>query len=146
MDIVRDLAVIDRLCLREFPEAYGRTDVGAGGPGYLIAELRTSGDFYEDDGSDGEETAAQFEAERDALGLLLAERWGETHAFGLGGVFLRSQEGENIPEPWATLAAHVPDVQAWHTDSGRWVALGVSHWGAELPLQLLAVVTETEPP
>ncbi|MEU1402935.1 hypothetical protein ABZ471_11330 [Streptomyces sp. NPDC005728] len=146
MDIANHLAVIDRLCAREFPAAHDRTDVGTGGPGYLMAELQTSGDFYEDDGTEREETEALYEADRDALGERLAERWGPADVFGLAGVFLRSVAGEELAEPWGTLASHVPDVHLWRAESGRWVALGVSQWDGELPFQLLAVVTETGPP
>lgn len=145
MDIANCLAVIDQLCAREFPAEHGRTDVGTGGPGYLTAALETSGDFHEDDGTEREETEAQFEADRDALGERLAERWGPADAFGLAGVFLRTLAGEEIPEPWGTLASHVPDVQVWRAED-RWIALGVSQWDGELPFRLLAVVTSTDPP
>ncbi|GHI09385.1 hypothetical protein AQI88_31955 [Streptomyces cellostaticus] len=146
MDIANHLAVIDRLCAREFPAEHGRTDVGTGGPGYLIAELQTSGDFYEDDGTEREETQAQYEADRDALGERLAERWGPADRISLYSAFRQSMEGEEPAEPWGTLASHVPDVQLWRTESGRWAALGVSQWDGELPFQLLAVITETDPP
>ncbi|MFE0512733.1 hypothetical protein [Streptomyces sp. NPDC058964] len=146
MDIANCLAVIERLCAREFPVADGRTDVGTGGPGYLIAELQTSGDFYEDDGAEREQTEAQYEADRDALAERLADRWGPADVFSLEGAFRRGLEGEEPTEPWATLASHVPDVHLWRAEPGRWVALGVSQWDTELPFQLLAVVTETDPP
>jgi hypothetical protein len=146
MDIANCLAVIDRLCAREFPVAHGRTDSGTGGPGYLIAELQTSGDFYEDGGAGREETEEQYEADRDALGERLAERWGPADAFSLFAVFQRGMEGEEMDEPWGTLAAHVPDVHLWRAENGRWIALGISQWDDELPFQLLAVVTETDPP
>lgn len=147
MDIAQWLTVIDRLCAREFPAEHGRTDVGTGGPGYFIAELRTSGDFYEDGGGERDETEAQFEAERDGLGRRLAERWGPADEFSLYSLFERTTEGEeDVPEPWASLSAHVPDVHLWTAaETGRLVALGVSQWDRELPFQLLAVVTETPP-
>ncbi|MEU1706785.1 hypothetical protein ABZ478_15435 [Streptomyces sp. NPDC005706] len=146
MDIANCLALIERLCGREFPPEHGRTDVGTGGPGYLIAAIQTSGDFHEDDGTERETVEAQYEADRDALGERLAERWGPADVFGLAGVLLRSAEGEEAAEPWGTLAAHVPDLHLWRAESGRWVALGVSRWDGEPPFQLLAVVTETDPP
>ncbi|KOV57095.1 hypothetical protein [Streptomyces sp. MMG1121] len=146
MDITNHLAVIDLLCDREFPAEHGRTDDGTGGPGYLIAELQTSGDFYDDGGSEREETEAQYEADRDALGERLAERWGPADAFSLSSAFERTMTEEDIDEPWATLASHVPDVHLWKAPTGRWVALGVSQWDDELPFQLLAVVTTVDPP
>ncbi|MEU7565260.1 hypothetical protein [Streptomyces fradiae] len=138
------LATIDLLRARPFPRQRGRFDVGEAGPGYHIAELATSEDFSEDPDR-WEEVADQYEAERDALGVLLAERWGEPHVFSLWSVFERGAGGEELPEPWGTLSAHVPDVHLWRAD-GRWTALGVSQWDRELPFQLLAVVTETDPP
>lgn len=147
MDIARCLATIDLLCARDFPSEHGRTDVGTGGPGYLVAELRTSGDFWEDDGTEREGTEEQYEADRDGLTERLTDRWGPPHHISLASALERSMDGEDIPEPWASLSAHVPDVHLWQSpDSARWIALGVSQWGEELPFQLLAVVTETDPP
>ncbi|MEW2292437.1 hypothetical protein ABZ719_06965 [Streptomyces sp. NPDC006743] len=147
MDIAKALAVIDGLCAAAFPAEPVRTDVGAAGPGYLMAELETSDDFWEDDGSRWEETADQFACDRDGLGERLTERWGSPQAFSLYSVFERATRGEETAEPWASLSGHVPDVQVWRASgSGRWIALGVSQWDKELPFQLLAVVTSTDPP
>jgi len=33
----------------------------------------------------------------------------------------------------------------WRVDA-RWIGLGVARWGEEPPFQLLAVVTEVDPP
>ncbi|MFF5018250.1 hypothetical protein [Streptomyces sp. NPDC001165] len=147
MDIAKCLTLIDLLCAREFPTAYGRTEHGESGPGYHLVALQTSGEFWEDDGTEREETAAQYEADRDGLVERLTDRWGPPQHFSLRSVFGRTTEGEDIPEPWAGLSGHVPDVHLWEADgTGRWVALGVSQWGRELPFQLLGVVTETDPP
>jgi hypothetical protein len=147
MDIANHLAVIDRLCVRDFPAERGRTDAGTGGPGYLIAELQSSGDFSEDDGTGRAEAEVQYEADRDALAERLTERWGPPRWFSLYSVLERTIEGENRVEPWAGLSGHVPDVQLWRVpEASRWVALGVSRWGDQLPFQLLAVITDTDPP
>jgi hypothetical protein len=141
------LATIVRLCSEAFPAEHGRSDVGTGGPGYHIAELVTSEDFWEDDGTAREETEAQYEADRDGLSELLTRRWGRPQVFTLSSVFDRSMDGEDIPEPWGILSSHVPDVHLWKADGhDRWVALGISQWDKELPFQLLAVVTEIAPP
>ncbi|MFD7614176.1 hypothetical protein [Streptomyces sp. NPDC059828] len=143
--LARHLATIDLLRSRPFPVASGRSDVGESGPGFHTAELSTSEGFW-DDRSRMEIVAAQFEAEREALALLLSERWGEPQVFGLYSLFVRSvEDGEEIPEPWQVLGNSVPDVHLWRVD-GLWVALGISKWDTELPYQLLAVVTETDPP
>jgi len=147
MNIRHWLTTIDLLCTRDFPAEQGRTDVGSGGPGYHIAELQTSGDFWEDDGTEREETKTQFEFDRDGLGERLIERWGAPDVISLAGTFERAGDGEDIPEPWASLSSHVPDVQLWTPpDENRRIALGISQWDKELPFQLLAVVTETDPP
>lgn len=144
MTTARYLATIDLLRSRPFPGQRGRSEVGDSGPGYHIAELATSEDFWEDR-SRLEAVAEQYEAERDALSALLAARWGEPQMFSLWSVFRRSADGEDIPEPWDSLSSHVPDLHLWRVD-GCWIALGVSQWDRELPFQLLAVVTEADPP
>jgi hypothetical protein len=147
MNITHSLATIGLLCTRDFPAEHGRTDVGTGGPGYHIAELQTSGDFWEDDGTEREGTETQYEIDREVLGERLIERWSTPQVISLESAFERSQDGEDIPEPWASLSAHVPDVHLWKSpETGRWIALGVSQWDKELPFQLLAVVTEMDPP
>jgi hypothetical protein len=147
MNIAKCLTVIDLLCAREFPTEYSRTDHGESGPGFHIAALQTSGDFWDDDGTEREEAAAQYEADRDGLAERLTGRWGPPQHFSLRSVFERTTEGESMDEPWAGLSEHVPDVQLWQAPvSGRWVALGVSHGYKELPFQLLGIVTETDPP
>ncbi|MFH8222203.1 hypothetical protein ACH4C2_29315 [Streptomyces sp. NPDC018057] len=147
MDIAKALAVIDRLCSGEFPAEPGRTDAGAAGPGFLTAELETSDDFWEDDGTRREETAEQFACELDGLGERLTERWGAPQEFSLYSVFERTVRGEEPGEPWASLSGHVPDVRLWRSpETGRWIALGVSQWDRELPFQLLTVVTDRDPP
>ncbi|MFG2503159.1 hypothetical protein ACGFSB_33740 [Streptomyces sp. NPDC048441] len=163
MSTAEHLAAIDLLCSREFPAEHSRSRSGVGGPGYHIAELLTSDEFWEDDGTEWEATAEQYEAERDGLTVLLAERWGAPQIFSLASLFERTLSGsegddndgddnegddgagEDIPEPWGSLSSSVPDLHLWRVD-GRWIALGVSQWDKELPFQLLAVVTEIDPP
>ncbi|MFI2205270.1 hypothetical protein ACH47Z_31720 [Streptomyces sp. NPDC020192] len=147
MDIAKCLTVIESLCAREFPTAHGSTERGESGPGFHIAALRTSGDFWDGDAADREDAAAQYEADRDGLTELLTGRWGPPQCFSLRGVFLRTLEGEEIDEPWAGLSEHVPDVHLWQAPvPGRWFALGVSQGYEELPFQLLGIVTEIDPP
>lgn len=145
MTTARHLATIDLLRSRPFPGQRGRSDAGDSGPGYHVAELSTSEDFWEDDGTRRELVEEQYEAERDALAVVLGARWGEPHIFSLWSLQERGMEGEEIPEPWSVLAASVPDVHLWRAEE-RWIALGVSQWDKELPFQLLAVVTEVDPP
>ncbi|MGW7610699.1 hypothetical protein ACWGKW_26150 [Streptomyces sp. NPDC054766] len=147
MTIAQHLAVIDRLCSEDFPSEHSRSDVGSGGPGYRMAELATSEDFWEADGAAREETEEQYEADRDGLSGLLTRRWGHPDVLSLSSVLDRVTDGEDIPEPWGVLSSHVPDVYLWKpAGHDRWLALGISQWDRELPFQLLAVITETDPP
>ncbi|MGW0536772.1 hypothetical protein [Streptomyces sp. NPDC003032] len=157
MSTAQHLAAIDLLRSREFPAEHGRSECGSEGPGYHIAELLTSDTFWEDDGTRWHITEEQYEAERDGLTVLLADRWGPPQRFSLASLFERTMdaelgtdgqggtEAEEIPEPWAQLSSSVPDLHLWRVD-GRWIALGVAQWDKELPFQLLAVVTEIDPP
>ncbi|MFI2454627.1 hypothetical protein [Streptomyces sp. NPDC019539] len=144
MTIARHLATIDLLRSRPFPAQPVRSDVGTSAPGYHTAELSTSEEFR-DDRSRREVTEEQYDAEREALAAVLSARWGLPQVFSLSSVLARSVEEEPIPEPWGLLSASVPDVHVWHVE-GQWVVLGVSQWDTELPYQLLAVVTEVDPP
>ncbi|MFD4583660.1 hypothetical protein [Streptomyces sp. NPDC058434] len=144
MTIARHLATIDLLRSRPFPTQPVRSDVGTSAPGYHTAELSTSEEFR-DDRSQREVTEEQYDAEREALAAVLSARWGLPQVFSLRSVLARSVEEEHIPEPWGLLSASVPDVHVWHVE-GQWVVLGVSQWDTELPYQLLAVVTEVDPP
>ncbi|MBT2442422.1 hypothetical protein J7E93_20370 [Streptomyces sp. ISL-36] len=145
MTTAHHLAAIDLLRSRAFPAAPGRTELGDSGPGFHIAELATSEEFWEDDGTRRSEVGDQYEAERDALSVLLAERWGPPQIMGLWPLLERGMEGEDIPQPWSGLSCHTPDLHLWRVE-GRWTALGVSNWDKELPFQLLAVVTTVDPP
>ncbi|AWK09298.1 hypothetical protein SSP531S_06080 [Streptomyces spongiicola] len=144
MTSARHLATIELLRSRPFPVRPGRSAVGSSAPGYHTAELSTSEEFW-DDPSHLEAVGEQFAAEREALAAVLSTRWGPPQVFSLGSMLAASVAGERIPEPWALLSASVPDVHLWRA-GGRWLVLGVSKWAAELPYQLLAVVTEVDPP
>ncbi|WP_418955806.1 hypothetical protein [Streptomyces tritici] len=145
MTLAGHLATIDRLRLDPFPEAPVRSGPCDSGPGFHVAELITSEDFWDDDGSRRELAEEQWEAEREALAQLLAGRWGEPQVFGLGSLLTRGFQGEHIPDPWDRLCNAVPDVHLWRVD-GRWIVLGVAYGDKEMPLQLLAAVTTVDPP
>ncbi|MFJ8133137.1 hypothetical protein [Streptomyces hydrogenans] len=57
----------------------------------------------------------------------------------------RGMAGEELPELWADLGGHVPDLMLWWVDA-RSIGLGIARWGEEPPFQLLAVVTGVDPP
>ncbi|MGW0820596.1 hypothetical protein [Streptomyces sp. NPDC002845] len=147
MDIARYLATIDLLCARAFPSAHGRTDIGASGPGYFIAELETSHGLLTGDGSQREETARDFHAYREGLAQRLNDRWAEQPLWGQLTLRVRMGRGEKIPEPWATLSLRTDALHVWQVDgTGRWVAVGVADRDEADEIRLLAAVAETGPP
>ncbi|MCT7355066.1 hypothetical protein N4P33_23355 [Streptomyces sp. 15-116A] len=146
MDIAQHIALIDELCFRPFPAEHGPSDVGFSGPGHHVAVLRADHGPDDGDPADWAVTVDQYEKERDALHELLAARWGETDPWNLRTVLLRT-EAEEIPEPWARLAASAQWAYLWEVrGTGRWVALAVADRDPAGAVRLLAVVTETAPP
>lgn len=146
MTNARHLAAIDLLRERDFPAQRGSSGGVTSGPGYHLAELSTSEDFWEDgDGTRRTTVGDQYEAECESLALLLSTRWGEAQVFSLWSVMVRGMEGETIPEPWDEMSNSVPYVHVWRAE-GRWIAIGVSQWDRELPFQLLAAITDVDPP
>lgn len=115
------------------------------GPGFHLAELSTSEGFWEDDGTAKLTAEDQYAAECGALSMLLSQRWGEPQVFSLCGLLMRSAQGEKAAEPWQGLSGSVPYVELWQA-GGRWIAVGVSQQGPELPFQLIAAVTVNDPP
>ncbi|MGI5373744.1 hypothetical protein ACQEV2_05700 [Streptomyces sp. CA-251387] len=142
MNIARHLALIDELCFRPFPAEHGPSDVGDGGPGHHVVVLERS----QGDCGARAATVEQYEKYRDALYELLALRWGETDPYNLQSVLLRTAR-EEIPEPWASLSARARVAHLWEAQgTGRWVAVAVADQDEADDVQLLAVVTEIDPP
>ncbi|SCK51808.1 hypothetical protein H181DRAFT_04708 [Streptomyces sp. WMMB 714] len=139
------LATIDLLRARPFPARRRRSARVTSGPGYHVAELVTSEEFWEDDGTARIEALEECEAERGALSAVLAERWGEPQEMSLWSTLVRSGEGAPAPQPWLELSAVAACLELWRVD-GRWIALGVCQQSAELPFQLVAAVTVNDPP
>ncbi|MFF9092688.1 hypothetical protein ACF1AX_06200 [Streptomyces sp. NPDC014802] len=148
MDSAQHLAVIDQLCSRAFPGQRGPTDVGTAGPGWFIAELATSHGLREGDPGEREPAAADFHALKDAVARALDRRRGaHQRPWGTQGLRLRAGWGEEIPEPWGTVSVRVEELELWDPDdTGRWIALGVADRDAHDEIQLLAVVTDIDPP
>ena len=139
MDIAEQLATIDLLWTEPFPDDHGRSAVGWGGPGYVMAELAERG-------GERDLAEARADADRDGLSALLTGRWGEPYRLSLWSVNTRALEhGEEIPEPWGWLSACAQDLHLWSVGE-RWVALAVSRQGDDQPYQLLAVITDVAPP
>ncbi|WP_067271334.1 hypothetical protein [Streptomyces jeddahensis] len=146
MSTAQHLDTVLLLCSREFPAEHGRWDGGFCGPGYHMAELAVSDGFGDGDCSQVLEAREQYEAECAALSERLTKRWGPAQPVSLYSLLHRSLgHGEEIPEPWHMLSTRVQDAELWRTGE-RWVVLGGSPWSEESPFQLLAAVTDVDPP
>ncbi|MER7895212.1 hypothetical protein ABTX62_03495 [Streptomyces sp. NPDC096046] len=143
MNIARHIALIDELCCRPFPAEHGPSDVGVSGPGHHIAVLEAATDG---DPAARAMTIDQYEKDRDAVYELLASRWGDTAPYNLQTVLLRTA-GEEIPRPWAELSARASVAHLWEVEgTGRWVAVAVADRDPSREVQLLALITQTDPP
>jgi hypothetical protein len=137
------LAVIDGLCVLPFPAHEVRPE-GAdrwGGPGYHLALLRESRDFWEDRGEDVVEAAErEIEADLDTLSAVLTDRWGEPETVDLLPFLgLDSPDpGFSAPEPLAYLAGVAGSMRVWRPTAVRWIALAIGQADPEWPIQLLA--------
>ncbi|MCX5264395.1 hypothetical protein [Streptomyces sp. NBC_00199] len=116
------------------------------GPGGRTAALATSHGLVAADAAVRLAEAERFRAEREILAGRLTRRWGVPYHVGLQTVRLRTG-AEEMPEPWAGLSLRVGDVYLWRIEAeGRWAALGVADLDPDDEIQLLLVVTETDPP
>lgn len=146
------LSVIDRLVALPFsrteqkPGADGRW----GGPGYHLAVLQESQDFWQDRGEEIVEAAEQeIEAELTRLSGVLTGRWGEPEAVELWPYLgLDSPDPDFVaPEPLGFLSGVAGDMRVWRLrSSDRWVALAVGQADREWPFHLLAAVGEASTP
>ncbi|MET7479845.1 hypothetical protein ABZT17_36555 [Streptomyces sp. NPDC005648] len=136
MDIAQHIALLDELCLRPFPAEHG----------HHLAVLESSHGLRGGDCAERAVTAEQYRKVRDAIFERVAPRWGETDPWNLQTVLLRT-EREEIPEPWASLSARADTAHLWEiVGTGRWVAVAVADRDRTDEVQLVAVVTETDPP
>lgn len=116
------------------------------GPGHGTTALVTSHGLAVGDTDVRRAEAERFHDEKEHLAGELTVRWGDPHHVGLQTVRLRTG-AEEIPEPWAGLSLRVGDMYLWRAaEHGRWVALGVADLDPYDEIQLLLVVTETDPP
>ncbi|MGW0699963.1 hypothetical protein ACWD0A_11670 [Streptomyces sp. NPDC002867] len=144
MTTAQHLAAIDLLRGRAFPAVRGRSELGDSGPGYHLARLPPAGADGQECGVRQEEAAEQCRAECEALADALSTRWGQPQRVSLWSVSVRSIAGEEVPDPWEELGQVADDLHLWRVD-GHWIAVGVAR-ADEHRWELLAVVTETDPP
>jgi hypothetical protein len=136
MHTARHIALIDELCSRPFPAEHGR---------FHVVELEGSHGLRGGDPAERSVTVEQYEKYRDAIYEHLAPRWGYTDPWNLNTLLLRT-EREQIPEPWASLSERARVAYLWEAEgTGRWVAVAVADRDPTDEVQLVAVVTETDP-
>ncbi|MEV0173836.1 hypothetical protein AB0I00_22285 [Streptomyces sp. NPDC050803] len=127
MDIASDLALIDRLCARDFSEAQRHFLVRLG-----PVEWEDPDDCY---------------AYELAVADRLTARWGEAARRGTVTWAERIARGEEIPEPWAMLSALAYELRVWQAgETGRTVTLAVADRDADEQAQLVVGVTDLDPP
>jgi hypothetical protein len=137
MDIVRDLAVLDLLCVRDFPAVHGSTEAGSGGPGYFMVCL----------GPGTWPSPQDLHAYETAVAERLDERLGGQARTETVALRERLTRGERLSEPWASLGVLADDLRTWPAgETGRWITLAVSDRDVPDRARLLAAVTDTEPP
>ncbi|WP_413802688.1 hypothetical protein [Streptomyces iranensis] len=135
------VSTIDQLRARDFPAQRTADGWVESGPGFHVADLRVSEDFWDADLTRVEEVLEEFEAELSVLAQVLTLRWGAPDVLDLTDSLERSAMGEPVPPPLDTLCGYVPELRVWRVDS-RWVGLGVGQGDRELPFQLLVAIGE----
>ncbi|WP_330334516.1 hypothetical protein OHS33_35350 [Streptomyces sp. NBC_00536] len=142
------LSIIDELGVLPFPEQEGRPGTGGGwgGPGYHVAVLRQSQDFWDDRSDEIVEAAEkELEADLDALVAVLTARWGAPTTVDLWPYlgFDHPDPEFTAPEPLGFLCNVAGRMQVWRPpSSGRWLALAIGQADRELPFELLAAMGE----
>ncbi|MBT2400577.1 hypothetical protein [Streptomyces sp. ISL-100] len=145
MSTARYLALIDLLRAQGLPAQRRRSDTGFSGPGYHTAQLSAADELGDEDAAQRLEMREQCVAEHEALLAVLGDQWGEPQVFSLWSVLERSISGEEIPAPWEELSAGFDSLHIWRAD-GRWVAVGLALENEGASYELLAVITEVDPP
>ncbi|MET9697832.1 hypothetical protein ABZY31_13025 [Streptomyces sp. NPDC006529] len=143
------LSIIDELTALPFPEEEGKpgTDGGWGGPGYHVAVLRESRDFWDDRSEEVVEAAEkELEDALVALTVALTALWGGPTMVDLWPYlgFDHPDPEFVAPEPLGFLCTVAGSMRLWQPPScGRWLALAIGQADPELPFQLLAAVGES---
>ncbi|MEU7055884.1 hypothetical protein [Streptomyces sp. NPDC046197] len=148
MDIAKFLALIDRLCTREFPAQQGRSDLVLAAPGYFVAELETSRGLRVAEAARRARIAEDFHALKESVSRILDHRRGAHQpSWSMLTLRVRAARGETIPQPWSDISLRTDELNLWEPDAtGRWVAVGVADRDQADEIHLLAIVTDIDPP
>ncbi|MFD4942116.1 hypothetical protein ACFVYE_03440 [Streptomyces sp. NPDC058239] len=142
------LSVIDSLNALPFPDQEEQQRAGErwSGPGYHLAVLRESQDFWEDRSEEIVDAAEQaLEGDLAVLTAVLTDRWGKPETVDLWPYLSVDSPDPDFmaPEPVGFLCCVAGSMQVWRpTAPGRWLALTIGQADPEFPLQLLAAFGE----
>ncbi|GAA3836687.1 hypothetical protein GCM10022403_081580 [Streptomyces coacervatus] len=132
MDSDKHLATIDALCTADLSAEYSGSDLFLAGPGYRIVRLVDMDDLH---------------VLREWISQVLNARWGEQHdPWGMPTLRVRSDRGEDIPEPWLAASIHMEQLNLWQPPgTERWIALGIADRDETDEAHLLAVASDIDP-
>ncbi|MER5700313.1 hypothetical protein ABT255_53450 [Streptomyces mirabilis] len=142
------LSIIDSLSSRPFPGEKSRPGVNGqwSGPGFHLAVLRESQDFWEDRSVEIVEAAErELEADLTALSVILAGRWGAPETVDLWPYLELDAPDPDAAarEPLSFLCGVASRMQMWRLpNSERWVGLAIGQADPEWQFQLLAGIGE----
>ncbi|MFE7392377.1 hypothetical protein [Streptomyces sp. NPDC057582] len=142
------LSIIDSLSALPFLDEEGRPGMGGqwGGPGFHLAVLRESQDFWEDRSNEIVEPAErELEADLAGLAAVLTGRWGAPETIDLWPYlgFDNPDPDFRAREPLAFLCGVAGNMRVWRLpNSERWIGLALGQADPEWPFQLLAAVGE----
>ncbi|MET9952521.1 hypothetical protein ABZ135_13385 [Streptomyces sp. NPDC006339] len=142
------LSVLDRLSVLPFPPEESRPGASGqwGGPGFHLAVLRESQDFWEDRSTEIVDAAeAELDADFAALTAVLTERWGAPETVDLWPPDPEQDPDPGVAarEPLGFLSGVAGSVRVWRLpESARWVGLALGQADPEWPIQLLAAIGE----
>ena len=140
-DLDGRIAWIDEDSAAPFPTKETSSGARVHGPGFHLAPLSVSRDFWDDRSAEVIETAEEgIEADRDEVAAALTERWGPPEVIDLEPYLEADLAGAEVPDPVGHLCSGV-DLWVWLIPStGRWVGLSVVQDDRELPFVLYAAV------
>ncbi|MFJ1709246.1 hypothetical protein [Kitasatospora sp. NPDC088346] len=143
-------AAVDRLLAAPFAEREDRDGPEWSGPGFRVAALMESRDFWEVHDPDVVDTEERrVETALDTLSAALTNAWGAPTTVELWLYSETDLPDPAAPGPLGFLASVASELQVWQPSVDRWLGLTVGQADPELPFRLLALVgagTLPEPP
>lgn len=140
-DVASHRAAVDRLLAAPFAEIEDRDGAEWSGPGFRLAALLESRDFWEvrdPDVVDAEER--RVEAALDMLAAALTNTWGAPTTVELWLCSETDLPDPAAPGPLGFLASVASELRVWQPSVDRWLGLTVGQADPELPVRLLALV------